>query len=138
MAAEAEPPVASMGSTTMMSLDVGGHLEVILYRLQGVRITEQAYMTHFHVGHHAHHTVHHAQAGPEDGDDGQLFAGDTMALGYGYGCFHIHFFQGQISGGLVAHQHGYFGYQLSEFLYAGVLIPEDGEFMLDKRVVENT
>ena len=94
-------------------------------------------MAHLYVGHHIYHTVHHAQTGPEYGHHGQLFAGYAAALGNGNGGLHVHLFQRQVSGGLIAHQHGDFGYQFPEFLYTGVFISEDGELMLDERVVEN-
>ena len=117
-------------------LDIGGHLEVVLDRLQRLRVAEQAHMAHLDVGHHADHAVHHAETGAEDGNHSQLLAGDSLALGHGNGRFHFHFLQRQIAGRLIAHQHGDLGDELTKFLDAGPLVAQDGQLVLDQGMVE--
>ena len=42
----------------------------------------------------------------------------------------------EVARGLVAHQHGDLGDELAELLDAGVLVAQDGQLVLDQRVVE--
>ena len=58
--------------------DIGGHLAVVLHRAVGLRVPVQADMAHLGGGNHLDDAVHHAQAGPEDGDDSQLFARQSL------------------------------------------------------------
>ena len=116
--------------------DVGGHLEVVLHGQLGLGVAEQADVADLDVGHHADHAVHHAQTGAEDGNDGKLLAGDAAALGDGHRRLHVDLFQRQVAGRLIAHQHGDFGDKLAEFLHAGLFIAQDGQLVLDQRVIE--
>src|SRR5699024_2337034 len=54
--------------------DVGGHLAVVLHRLQGLGVTIQADVAHLGRGDQGENAVHHAQARPQNGHDGQLLA----------------------------------------------------------------
>ena len=93
-------------------------------------------MAHLHVGHHADHAVHHAETGTENGHHRQLLAGDPAALGHGDRGLHVDLLQGQIAGGLKAHQHGDLRNQLPEDLDAGALVAQDGQLVLDQGMVE--
>ena len=86
--------------------DVVGHLAVVLHRLQGVGVPVQADMAHLGGGNKGQDAVHHTQAGPQNGDNGQLFACDGFEFGGGDGSFDLHLLQGQVAGGLIAHQRG--------------------------------
>ena len=118
--------------------DIGGHFKIILDRLQRGGVTEQAHMADLDVGHHAHHAVDHAETGAEDGNDSQLLAGDALAPGRSNRSFDDDLLQGQIAGRLIAHEHGDLRDELAEFFDAGALVAEDGQLMLNQRVVENT
>ena len=93
-------------------------------------------MTDLYVRHHADHTIDHAQTCAQDGDDCQLLACDAMAFRNSYGSLYVDLFKRKITGGLVAHQHCYLGNDLAELLYAGVLITQDGQLVLNKGMVE--
>ena len=117
--------------------NVGGHLAVVLHGLQRLRIPVESDVAHLGRGDQREDAVHHTQAGPEYGDNGQLFPGDGLESASGHGGLNLHFFQRQIAGGLVAHQRGDFRHHLTKILYAGVFVPEDGELVLQQRVVQN-
>ncbi len=116
--------------------NIGGHLEVVLNWLKRFRIAEQTDVTDLDVGHHAHHAVNHAKTRTQYGNDRQLFSSDAMALCNGDRGFDLYLLQRKIPGGLIAHQHCDLGDDLAEFLHAGLLIAQDGQLMLNKRMVE--
>jgi hypothetical protein len=93
-------------------------------------------MADLHVRHQGHHAVHHAQSGAEDGYDRQFFAGDLMAFRHGDRRLDLHFLKRKVAGSLKAHQHRDLADKLTEFLHAGVLVAQDGKFVLDQRMVE--
>ncbi len=128
MAAEAEPPVAS---------DIGGHLAVVLHGLVGLRVPVQADMAHLGGGDHLDNAIHHTQAGPEDGDDGQLLARQGFKGAGGDRGLDLDVLQRQVPGGLVALQSGDLGDDLPEFLHPGALVPEDGQLVLKQRMVQD-
>ena len=94
-------------------------------------------MAHLGGGNEGENAVHHAQSGPQDGDNGQLFARQGLEFAGGHGGLDGDLLGGQVPGRLVAHEGGDLGDDLPELLYAGALIPEDGQFMLDQRVIKN-
>ena len=94
-------------------------------------------MTNLDVGHHADHAVNHAETCSEDGDDGKLLAGNTLAFCNGDGRLNVDLFKREISGGFIAHQHCDLRNKLSELLDAGVFIAEDGQLVLNKGMVEH-
>ena len=118
-------------------VNILGQLVVILHRLQGFVVPVQADVAHLGGGHQLQHALYHAQARPQDGHKGQLPPGDDLGGGllHGGDGFHIH--QGQVPGGLVAHQRGNLADQLPEILGAGGHIPQKGELVLDERVVHD-
>ena len=63
-------------------------------------------MAHLGGGNKGQDAVHHTQASPQNGDNGQLFACDGFEFGGGDGSFDLHLLQGQVAGGLIAHQRG--------------------------------
>ena len=117
--------------------DVVGHLAVVLHRLQGVGIPVQTDVAHLSGGDQGQNTVHHAQTGPQNGDDSQLLAGDGFELAGADGSLDLHFLHRQVPGSFVAHKGGDLGDDLTEVLDAGVFIPEDGQLVLQKRMIKN-
>jgi len=117
--------------------DVLRHLAVIFHRIQGLRITIQADVTDLGSGQHFQHAVHHAQTGTEDGDDGDLLAGQHLAVCHIHWSLYIHITSGQVTGGLIGHETGDLGNDLPKFVGAGMLIPQDAQLMLEQGVVQN-
>ena len=117
--------------------DIGRHLEVILHRLERLRVAEQADVTDLDVRHHGDHAVDHAETGAEDRHDGQLLAGDVPAVCRGDRGLDIDLLKREVARSLEAHQHGDLGNQFPELLDAGVLVAQDRELVLDQRVVKN-
>ena len=60
-----------------------------------------------------------------------------LNLGHTDGSLHLSCLHGEIPGGLIAHEGGDFADQLPELLDAGVFTPQDGELVLDQRVIQN-
>ena len=73
--------------------DIGGHLEIVLHRLQRLGVAEQADVAYLDVRHHGDHAVHHAETGPEDRHDGELLACDAAAFCHGHGGLDVHLFE---------------------------------------------
>ena len=103
----------------------------------GVRVSVQADVAHLGGGDQIQNAVHHPQARPENGNNGQLFARDALELAGGDGGLDLHVLQGQVPGGLVALQRRHLRDDLPKFLHAGVFIPQDTQLMLEQRVVQN-
>ena len=88
-------------------------------------------------GQQGQHTVHHAQAGAQNGHQGQLAAGQHIGVGHGDGSLDLHFFQGQVTGGFVAQQGCQLAHQLLEFLGAGGFVAQQADLVLHQGMVEN-
>ena len=116
-------------------MDVGRQLAVVGDRLQGLRVAVHADVAYLGSRNHREHALQHADAGAQDRDEGQLSAGDDLGLGDGDWGLHLDLLERQVAGGLVAHQHRDFADQLAEFLGAGVLVAQQGEFVLNQWVV---
>ena len=116
--------------------DVIGQLAVVFHRLMGLGVPVQADVADLGGGNQIHHVVHHAQARPQHGDDGQLLARQHPALGGGHRGLHLHLVGGQVPGGLVAHEARDFSDQLPELLDAGILVPEDCQLVLNQGVIQ--
>ena len=82
-------------------------------------------MTDLDVGHHADHTVDHAEAGAQNGHYRKLFAGDALYGCLGHGGFDLNILKGQISRCFIAPEHRYLGDEFSELLDGGSLVSED-------------
>ena len=93
-------------------------------------------MAHLDVRHHGDHSVHHAEAGAEDGDDGELLAGYVVAGGRTHRGLYLDLLEGQVAGRLIAHQHSDLADELAEGFGPRVLIAQDGQLVLDEGVVE--
>jgi hypothetical protein len=89
-------------------LHVGGHLDVVPYRLEGLLIAVQPDHTHLCGRDQVQHAVHHSQAGPQDGNHCDflplILSTDHLTRpaldGPGFGL--------QVLGGLIGQQAGQF------------------------------
>ena len=93
-------------------------------------------MADLYVGHHADHTIDHAEAGAQDGNDRKLFAGDALNGCLCNGSFDLDILEGKISRGFIAHEHRYLGNELSEFLDGSALVSEYRQLVQDEGVVK--
>ena len=116
--------------------DVRGHFAVVFHRLQGVRVPKQADVPHFGGGDEGEDALHHAQPRPENGDNGQLFTGQLVGHRLGHGGLHLHSLEGEVPGGVIAHEGGDFADNLPKILDPGGLIPQDGELVLQQGVIQ--
>lgn len=80
--------------------NVGRHLEVILHGLKRLRVAEQADVADLDVRHHGDHAVDHAETGAEDRHDGQLLAGDVLAVRRGDRGLHVDLLEREVARGL--------------------------------------
>ena len=112
-----------------------GHLAVILDGLERLGVPVKADVADLRARHELKDAVHHAEAGAEDGHYRHLLAGEALDLRRSDGGLDLYLLRGHIPRRLEAHEARYLAYELAEFLDARVLVPEDGELMLDKRMV---
>ena len=103
----------------------------------GLRIPVQADMPHLGRGDQVQDPVHHAQAGPEDGNNGQLLPGQHLESAGSHRSLDLHLLGGQIPGSLIALQGGDLRDDLPELLHTGPLIPKDAQLVLKQRMVQN-
>ena len=88
-------------------------------------------------GNQGQNSVYHAEPGAEDGDDSQLFAGQHGSHACFHRRLHLLILQRQIAQGLIAHQHDDLLDQGAEFIGSGRLVPENGNLVLDQRVIKD-
>jgi len=106
-------------------------------RFERVLVAEHADVAHAGGGHHAQHTVHQTETGAQDGNDGELLAGQHGNLGLADGGLHRGGGQGQVTGGLIGDEHTDFAHQLAEILDAGVLVAHDGQLVCNQGVIHD-
>ena len=116
--------------------NVFGQLAVVFHGLVGLGIPVQTDVTDFGGGDQSNHLVNHAQAGPQDGNNGQLLAGEHMALCGCHRGLHFYFLQGQLPGCLVAHQAGDLADQFPELLNRGILAAQDRQLVLNEGMIQ--
>ena len=93
-------------------------------------------MAHLGRGDQGEDPLYHPQPRPEDGDDGQLFAGQLLGDRLGHGGLDFYVLEGKVSGGLIAHEGGHFVDDLAEIFHASGLVPKDGELVLQEGVIQ--
>ena len=114
-----------------------GHLAEVGMRLQRLLVAVHADVPHTGGGNHAQHAVHKTQTGTEDGNDYEFAACQRGCVHLADGRFDVLGGQGQIAGGLIGDEHTDLGYQLTEILDAGVLVPHDGQFVRHQGMIHN-
>ena len=82
-------------------------------------------------------SVHHAEAGTEDGDDGDLLAGKVLAGALFERRLDLHGLELEVAGGLVALEQRELANEVAELLCAGLLVSQDRELVLHERVVDH-
>ena len=118
-------------------LHVVRELAVVRDRCMGLRVAEHADVADLGGRDQVQDAVDHAETGAKDRDDGHLTAGELVRVAGADGGLDEFRLQRQVAGGFVALEHGELGDQLTKLSRTGVLISQDGEFMLDERMVGN-
>ena len=128
-AAIVEFPVASIGSSTMTgrSLRSSRHLEVILHRLQRLRIAVKAHVTDPGRGDQIEHALQKPVSRAKDRDQDELLARQEGRPHLGQRRFDRARFRGEITRDLVAQQEGDFPQQEPEPGRVGLLLPHEGQ-----------
>ena len=106
-------------------------------KLDAVSYTHLADVAHLCAGNQGQDAADHAKACPEDGDHRQLAAGDHGGHAGLDGGLHLYILQGKIPQGFIAHEHGTLLGERTEFIGSRGLVPEEGNFVLNQRVVKN-
>ena len=117
--------------------DVLGVLQEVEVRLQRLLIAVHTDMRHTGGGNQRQNTVLKAQTCAEDGNNGQLLAGQHGRFAGAQGRFDGLCGHRQIAGGLIGQQHGDLANQRTEILHAGVLVAHDRQLVLHQRVIHN-
>ena len=117
-------------------VDILGHLAVILMRLVGDLVALHTDVAHAGRGYQVEDTVDHAKACTQDGNDGELLAGELLKRGGGDGGLDLDVFHGQVAHGLVAVKKRELAHELAELIGAGALVAQDRQFVLDERVID--
>ena len=81
--------------------------------------------------------VNHSQPCPQNRDKRDLAPRNHVRFRDADRGLDLDLFDRHVAGRLIAHQHGDLVNQLAEFLRAGVLVPQEGDLVLDQRMVHN-
>src|ERR1041385_3341197 len=115
----------------------GGDFEVVAHRLERVVVAEEPHVPDPGRRDELADPLDHAEAGPEDRHQGELLPGDSTGGGTLERRLDLHRLGLEMAGGLIGHQHRDLRDQLLEILDRRGLVPEDGELVLDQRVLED-
>ena len=105
-------------------------------RLVGDLVALHTDVAHASGGHQFEDAVDHAKARTQDGNDGELFAGELLKRCGGDGGLDFDVFHGQVAHGLVAVKKCELAHKLAELVGAGVFVAQDRQLVLDERVVD--
>ena len=112
-----------------------GKLAVINHRDVGLLVTVKSYVSDFRHGNECLESVHHAYAGAENRDNGELAAGNLLGRHPADRGLYLNVVKWKIAGDLISHQKGNLFKQFAEILGTGFLLPHDSQLVLDKRMV---
>src|SRR5205807_1139196 len=117
--------------------DIGRQLAVVGVRLQRRGVAVDPDVPDAGRRHQPKNARLHRQPRAENGDDGDLLAGDRRALGRGQRRRHVDRPDRQPAGGFEGHQHRELLDQFAKLLVPRPPVPEDRELVLDQRVIED-
>ena len=104
---------------------VGGNLEVVVHRLEGIVVTVEPDMPNACRRDQPQNAVDHAKSRAEDRHEGELFSGKALTLGGLERGLHGDLLQREIRRGLVRHEHGDLVHELLKDLFRGVFVAEE-------------
>ena len=93
-------------------------------------------VAHASRGYQVEDTVDHAEARTQDGNDGELFAGELLKRCGGDGGLDLDVFHGQVAHGLVAVKERKLAHELAELVGASALVAQDRQLVLDEWVID--
>ena len=117
--------------------EIGRGLEVIFHGLERFRIAIEADMGDARRRHEGQHAVEEADAGAQDRGEDQLLAGDLRAFHRGQRRLDLDPLHGQVAGDLVAEQHADLVEELAEALRRALLVPHQGQLVLNQRMTDH-
>ena len=81
--------------------------------------------------------VYHAQSCAQNGNNRNAVVGDHLLFGFLERSFDFHGYRFDVFKAFVGHKCGYFFNQLAKLLHSGFFVAKNGNFVLDKRMVED-
>ena len=103
----------------------------------GLLVTVKSYVSDFRHGNECLESVHHADAGAENRDNGELAARYLLGCHLTDRGLYLDVVKRKIPGDLVSHQKGNLFKQFAEILGTGFLFPHNRQLMLDHGMVNN-
>ncbi len=113
-------------------------LEVVVYRLKGVVVPVEPDVADSGGRDEAKNSFHHPKAGAQNGNEGEFFSAYVPSEGRFEGSDNLDWFDSEIDGGLIRHEHRNLIYELLENLGWSVTIPEDRQLVLNERMPDNS
>jgi len=92
-------------------------------------------MTHLGRRNQSQCAVHHAKSGTHNRNKSDLSATDDVGIRKPERSFDLNLLERKITGSLIAHEHRDLLNQLAEFLGTCVLVPQQGNLVLNQRVI---
>ena len=115
--------------------NIGRELAIIDHGLVGFLIAVKADVAHLGDGDEGPEAVYHSEAGPEDGDDGELAAAHFLCGHLADWSLDLDVFQGEVTCDFVSHEERNLFQKLPEILGTGVFVSHDGQLVLNHGVV---
>ena len=94
-------------------------------------------MTDFRIRKHLVHAAHHAEPRTEDGDDRNASLGDTVLPRRLERGLHVNGGEFHIPHALIGHDDGDLLDEFAELLHARVFVAQNGDLVVDQRVIED-
>ena len=107
-------------------------------RLVGNLVALHTDVAHASGGYQVEDAIDHAEACTQDGNDGELFAGELLKRCGGDGGLDLDVFHGQVAHGLVAVKKCELAHELAELVGAGALVAQDRQLVLDEWVIDKS
>ncbi len=111
-------------------------LEVVFHRLQRFRVAIEPNVPHPGRWEDLEHAVENPDAGPQDRYQNNFFAIENRALHGRQGGLDLLPDSGEVSADFVREEHADFVQQIPKGTRAALLVPHQGELVLDKRMVD--
>ena len=113
-------------------------LEVVVYRLKGVVVPVEPDVADSGGRDEAKNSFHHPKAGAQNGNEGEFLPAYVPSEGRFEGSGNLDWFDSEIDGGLIRHEHRNLIHELLENLGRSVAIPEDRQLVLNERMPDNS